>query len=109
MQSSPFPDHLGTVRLHVEPGSELAEVFLIDHDFELVTRSVGELDADVEPGVYRVKATLGEAETEQLIVLDGDRELDLSGDLTIASPVPVEGTSRTHELHRGKAVEESAR
>ncbi len=107
MLSSPFPDDLATVRLQVAPGSPVAEVFLIDHKFVLVHRSVGDLDADVEPGVYNVKARLGEVTTERLIVLNSDQRVDLSNELPVASPAPIEGTSRTHELHMDVAVSES--
>jgi hypothetical protein len=109
MRLSPFPDGLTTARLHVEAGSPLAEVFLIDHDFELVERSVGDLTADVEPGVYKVKARLGETTTERLIVLNDDQEIDLRDELPIASPAPIEGTSLTHEFHMSLAAIESAR
>jgi hypothetical protein len=106
MPSSPFPDDVGRVRLRVTPRSPLAEVFLIDHEFTLVARSVGALDTKVEPGVYKVKARLGDETTETLVVLNQDRAFSLGEDL--ASPAPIEGTSRTHEYHMGAAADESA-
>lgn len=88
MTSSASPDV--TVTIHA--GSPLAEVFLIDHRFALVERSVGDLEATVSPGVYKAKARLGDAETERLVMLDRDQAVDLSKDLDIASPVPLAGT-----------------
>ena len=105
MQSSPFSD--GKIHVHLTAGSQLAEVFLIDHDFALVGRAVGELHADVEQGVYKVKAQVGEASTERVVILNKSETVDLSGDLHIASPVPLDGTTRTHEFHVAPAAEGS--
>jgi hypothetical protein len=107
MQSSPFSDAGGKVHLHLTAGSQLAEVFLIDHEFALVSRAVGELDADVEQGVYKVKAQVGEASAERVVILDKSETIDLSGDLRIASPVPLDGTARTHDFHMAPAAERS--
>jgi len=105
MQSSPFSD--GKVHLHLTAGSQLAELFVIDHDFALVSRAVGELRADVEQGVYKVKAQVGEASAERVVILNKSETIDLSGDLRIASPVPLQGSRRTHEFHMYPAAEES--
>ena len=107
MQPSPFPDELHSVRLHVEAGSPLAEVFLIDHNLALVARSVGDLDVTVEPSVYKVKAKLGGASAEELVVLNKDQRVDLSSALAIPSPAPLTGTARTHELHQEAAARDS--
>src|SRR4051812_2887307 len=77
------------VHLSVTAGSPLAEVFLIDDQFALVARSLGDLDCEASPGVYKVKATLGDATVEQLVLLEGDQKLDVSRDLTIGSAVPI--------------------
>ena len=107
MESSPFPDDAKPVQLRVETGSPLAEVFLIDHAFVLVDRKLGVLDRAVEQGVYKVKAQLGDASAEKLVVADRDLTIDLSRELSIASPVPLVGTSRTHEFHMESAATES--
>ena len=105
MPKSPFSD--GKVHVRLTAGSQLAEVFLIDHEFALVSRAVGELQADVEQGVYKVKAQVGEASAERVVILNKSETIDLSGDLAIASPVPLGGTTRTHEFHMGPAADES--
>jgi len=56
---SPSPSPEGPVRLKLTAGSPLAELFLVDHDFALVDRAIGDLDCTVQPGVYKVKAKLG--------------------------------------------------
>jgi hypothetical protein len=97
MGSSPFPEGLTTAKLHVAAGSPLAEVFLIDHQFALKERSIGDLNVEVEPGVYNVKARLGDATVEQLVVLNKDQELDLRGELAPAASAPIEGALPTQE------------
>jgi len=77
------------VHLSVTAGSPLAEVFLIDDQFALVARSLGDLDCEAPPGVYKVKAKLGDATVEQLVLLEGNQKLDVSRDLTIGSAVPI--------------------
>lgn len=89
------------VRVTVHAGSPLAEVFLIDHEFALVRRSIGDLDARVKPGVYKVKARLADADAERLVVCDRDLDVDLSAELRVSSPAPLAGAVRTSapEVH----------
>jgi hypothetical protein len=89
--------------------SKFAEVDLVDHQFAVVARSVGGLDAEIEPGVYIVKARLGGAMTERLIILDRPRHLDLSRELPLTTPAPLSGTSRTITSHIALAERESGR
>lgn len=107
MDSTPFSDDAIPVRLHLTAGSPLAELFLIDHSFDLVERSIGELNTEVEQGVYKVKARLGQAIVERLIVLNHDQSVDLSDELAMGSPVPLTGTTTTHEFHAYPARDES--
>jgi hypothetical protein len=79
------------LHLTVTAGSPLAEVFLIDHEFALVQRSVGDLECDVPPGVYKIKTKLADATAERLVLLEESAELDVSGDLVVGSPVPMGG------------------
>jgi hypothetical protein len=108
VQSTPFSENGTDVEVTVKAGSPLAEIFLIDHAFALVDRSVGDLKATVPQGVYKVKAALGEAVIERLVVVNAAQEIDLGGDLQIASPAPLQGTGLTHEFHMELATEKSA-
>jgi hypothetical protein len=105
--SSPFAEGGGQAHLHVTTGSELAEVFVIDRAFALVERAIGTLDKAVEQGVYKIKARLGDFATEDWYVVNGDLSIDLASKLMVASPVPLAGTSKTHEYHMHPAAEES--
>jgi hypothetical protein len=95
------------VRLTVTTGSPLAEVFLVDHDFALTERAIGDLDRTVKQGVYKVKAKLGDAVAEHFVVLDGDLDVDLSAELRIGSSAPLEGTARTRENDMSTADDRS--
>lgn len=107
MTASPFGEARGTVGLHLKAGSPLAELFVVDHAFNLVDRAVGELDVQVEPGVYKLKAQLGEATVEQLVLVDRDQEVDLSQKLELASPAPLADSARSHDDHVNAAVNAS--
>jgi hypothetical protein len=100
MAPSPFREGVHSVHLEVKLGDDpLAEVFVIDHAFGLVARAVGRgLSVDLEPGVYKVKARLGETTTERIVTLIDDHTVDLSA-LDVPSPAPSRGTSQTHETH----------
>lgn len=78
-----------SAQLTVRAGSPLAEIFLIDQDFVLTARSVGDFNAEVPAGVYKVKAKLADATVERLVLLEDDETLDISNELVIGSPVPL--------------------
>ena len=88
MTASTSAEPAPEVRITVRAGSPLAEVFLIDHRFALVRRSIGDLETTVAPGVYKIKAKLADAETERLVLCETDQEIDLAADLQMRSPAP---------------------
>lgn len=77
------------LQLSVTARSPLAEIFVIDDQFALVDRSIGDLDCRVSPGVYKVKAKLADATYERLVLLDEDTSLDISDELVMGSAVPI--------------------
>lgn len=106
MSSSPFKNSK-PVRVTVETGRDLAEVFLIDHDFALTARGVGKLEADVVPGVYNVKAQLGDSVVERLVVVNEETTVDLASELAVGGPAPLQEAERSHEHQAALAAEES--
>ncbi len=111
MAPSPFRDGVHSVHLDVRllGDDPLTEVFVIDHAFALVARAVGRgLSLDLEPGVYKVKARLGETTTEELVTLIDDGTVDVSS-LAVPSPAPSLGTSQTHEAHMQAAFDTARR
>ena len=94
MSGSMSAEPASEVRITVRTGSPLAEVFMIDHRFALVHRSVGDLEAVVTPGVYKVKAKLADAQTERLVLCETDQVIDLTEELRMRSPAPLAKTRR---------------
>ena len=82
------------VQISVHAGSPLAEVFLIDHTFALVRRSLGDLTTVVDPGIYKVKVRLGDAEAERLVMCDHDLVVDVSDELVLPKPATTRGLAR---------------
>ncbi len=80
MSSSPKASALVRVRVSVNDSSE---VFLVNHAFELVSRSVGPLDDAVPPGLYKVKFRHGDLLRQETLVVMADAT-------TIEVPVPEE-------------------
>ena len=90
------------VRITVRTGSPLAEVFMIDHRFALVHRSIGDLEAVVTPGVYKVKAKLADAQAERLVLCEADQVINLADELRMRSPAPLART-RASRTRRARA------
>ncbi|HEX2222446.1 MAG TPA: hypothetical protein VHK06_07955 [Candidatus Limnocylindria bacterium] len=73
------------------------ELFLVDGRLKLVERGVGELDATVPAGIYKVKSRAGRREEERIVIVDRDHTLTLDYNPSFTSPVPLVGTAGTSE------------
>jgi hypothetical protein len=95
------------VRLTVRAEDIETELFVIDGGFRLLVRGIGSLDSQLEPGLYKLKCHCGGATQEQHVVLrDAPVSLYISR-FAFASPVPLSGTSKTHEYQMDMAQRES--
>jgi hypothetical protein len=93
------------VLLRITAEDHATEIFVIDGDFQLVGRGVGELSVSVAPGIYKVKLRAGVQTAEKLVVLTGEKaeqELNLDA-FEFSSAVPLERTAKTHEFHIAQA------
>lgn len=99
------------VRLHVRAEDPTTELFLIDNRFQVAARGVGTLDEAVPPGIYKIKARAGPYTREEPLLLtpSAGSVRRLVHTPAIPSPVPLVGTSKTHEYHMEAAVRESRR
>lgn len=95
------------VKLTVRAHDRLSEVFLVDNRFQLVTHDIGQLEALVNPGIYKARFRVGQQQVDQMIeVLPGAGFLELDGNpVDFISPIPFVGTSSYREVHRGAAEE----
>ncbi len=94
-------------RLKVTCKDSATEIFIIDGGFNLRARGIGRVDAELEPGIYKVKVRAGFESSEQHVVLrDQDEDLKIPP-FTFVSPAPLDGTSKTHEFHISAAEQGS--
>src|SRR3954447_11944382 len=92
------------VGLTVYAADEAKEIFIIDGQFRLVGRGLGRMHANLEPGIYKVKARAGLTTREQHVVLfPGQPQSVNLGPIPFTSPAPLSQTLKTHEYHMGAA------
>lgn len=85
----------------------LAEISVLDGSMNVVAQSVGELSQELSPGLYKVRVRNGPAVEEELVSLDRNRAIDVKSP-PIFSPIPLAGTTRTHEYHMAHAANASS-
>jgi hypothetical protein len=105
-------DRAGAIKLVAEAGDPTVEIFLIGPDLELIDRATGRLEAGLRPGIYKVKFKMGtlggSAEEEQFVALEAGKSPPVvtpRSRFDMASPMPIQGTSTTHEYHRHAAFD----
>lgn len=100
------------ILLHIYTNDAAAEIFIINHKLELVTRGIGRhFEVSLEPGIYKIKVRSGSQIKEELIVLSGEEAVVEKHfkQLEIASAAPIPNTAQTHEYHISNAVLHSTR
>jgi hypothetical protein len=93
------------VHLSVESGDPIVEIFVIDGQFNLTTKGVGGLEADLPPGLYKVKFKAGSVIKEVEAILDPgtDRVTITAPVLDFSSPAPIPGTRTVRTGHMEQA------
>jgi hypothetical protein len=100
-------DEAKLVELRVNTQDPATEIFLLDGEFQLVTRGIGRLETQQPPGIYKLKVRAGVQAKEQMLVLK-DKPVKISVPfLRFPSAVPLQETAKTHEYHMAAAVNES--
>jgi len=84
----------------------LAEISVLDGSMNTVARSVGGLTKELSPGLYKIRVRNGPGVEEELVSLDQDRSVEIKAP-PFFSPIPLEGTTRSHEYHMQRAVDAS--
>lgn len=88
--------------VNVNPGQPAAEIFVIDCGFSLVDASLARLSAPLPFGLYKIKTRIGDATSEDVILLDRDISLpDGINSLQAkqAAVMPIPDTATSHESH----------
>src|SRR5262245_52161227 len=101
----------GRLRLDVKTGDAQSEIIVLDARGRLVERGFGPARTfELEQGIYRVKVITGSESREKPVVLTeawrGPVEFE---PVAFVSPVPLVGTSTSHEYHQAAAESESQR
>lgn len=78
------------------------ELEIVDGNFQVVQRGFGSLQGDFEPGIYKARARAGDVLREELFAVEPGAEfMDVAlASLDFASPLPLQGTSTSHEYHQ---------
>lgn len=76
--------------VYIRAGAPGTEIFLIDHKFQKIASGIGELQADVSPGLYKVRFRSGSSQHDKLIEVDADKapETVFGGEIAFRSSVP---------------------
>src|SRR5688572_2043364 len=95
--------------LVVRTSDAQSEIMVLDGKGRLVDRALGpEHTFQLESGIYRVKVLTGSESEEKPVVLTRDLRAPLEfGAVAFPSPVPLIGTTTSHEYHLDAAQRES--
>ncbi len=92
--------------LRILATDEGTEIFLVDASFQRLASAVGELRAEVEPGIYKARFRSGDTMADQLVEVPpelppGQSEILVRGEpLRFASALPLPDTRTSHEYHQ---------
>ena len=90
------------VRVRISDGQ--GELEIVDSRFNVIAEGFGEVTSNpLLPGIYKARARAGDARDEQIFAVTKDsRQVEVTFPaLKFASPIPLDGTSTTHEYHQG--------
>lgn len=86
----------------VEVFDRAASLEILDGEFQVVARGFGRLEAELAPGLYKARASVGAAVQERIFAVEeGAPPMPVTLDpVRFASPVPLNDTSTSHEYHQ---------
>jgi hypothetical protein len=73
----------------------------------VVAKAIGTLQSTLPAGLYRIRIRVGSATAEQLVALDGDKEVNFDP-VPFVSAIPLQGTEKTHPYHMAAAAAAAA-
>ncbi len=84
-----------------------AALEIVDGGFQVVAKGFGRIEANLPPGLYKARASVGGAAQERIFAVEegeGGKEVMLDP-VQFASPVPMDGTTTSHEYHQAAVHE----
>lgn len=109
VRSASPQDLQSLVGLEVSSADPGTEVFIIDAQFRVVERGRETVQANLTPGIYKIKVKAGNRIHEEFVMLapgQSGQKVEI-GPLQIASAAPLESTARTDAPQRQSALRES--
>ncbi|MCG3208377.1 MAG: hypothetical protein FOGNACKC_01981 [Anaerolineae bacterium] len=102
-----------TIAVSIRADNEATEIFVIDGQFALVKSGLGYLEAQLPPGLYKLKYKAGPAIVEEkLAVKPGSPPLEIQGpvlDLSAAVPIANTRSSRPEHERVAQAMSHTSR
>ncbi|MFO7643548.1 MAG: hypothetical protein R6W95_04110 [Desulfosarcina sp.] len=79
-----------------------ASVEILDGAFQVVAQGFGHIEAQLAPGLYKARASVGAAVQEKIFVVEKGAPTPpvVLEPVRFASPVPLEDTTTSHEYHQ---------
>jgi hypothetical protein len=99
------PEPTSLKPLRVVTQDEATDVTVLDGRLRTVATGRGALETKLPPGVYKVIARTGDAQHEDLAVLDNEGQIIRVPLLSFRSPMPLENTSNVSDAVRAAATE----
>jgi len=84
-----------------------AALEIVDGGFKVVAKGFGRIETELIPGLYKARASVGGASQEKIFAVEegeGVKEVILEP-VQFASPVPMDGTTTSHEYHQAAVNE----
>lgn len=93
--------------VNIEVVDRAATLEILDGGFQVVAQGFGTLEAELAPGLYKARASVGGAVQEQLFAVEeGISPAPVRLDpVRFASPVPLNDTTTSHEYHQAAVAE----
>lgn len=98
-------NYKASVTVGVADGAAPLEI--LDGSFQVVAQGFGRLETLLSPGIYKARAQVGAAVSEQLFAVDEGEEPPpiWLNPVAFASPAPLQHTTSSHEYHMAAVAE----
>jgi hypothetical protein len=97
------------ITFDVKADDDATEIFLIDGDFAMVSKGIGQATFTVPPGLYKIKTRSGRTAVEQFLAVDEGMDKSVTLDpVTFLTPIPLRNTIKTRDFHEEAAAAAAA-
>lgn len=89
-----------TSTLRIRSADTTAQIKVLDGAANVVANGIGELDARLADGLYKIRVRVGSEFQERLVALDTGLPQQHFDQIDFPTPIPVNNTARSHEYHQ---------